>query len=100
MGIEQDDIAAIVAAVNEIITKRLEDVYLAIENMREEFHQTVGVLDGNDMAIVGELQKMKATPAAEVLKEAGNSWERYVKGEARHLGLRVIAPKIVVVADD
>jgi len=94
MTIDQDDIAAIVSAVNENIARRLEDVYGAIEQMREEFHQTITVMDGNDMAIVGELQKMKAMPTPEVLKEAGESWERYVRGEAKHLGLRIIAPKV------
>lgn len=93
MTIEQADLEAIVGAVNEIIGRRLEEVYGAIEQMREEFTQTVTVLDGNDTALLGEIRKMSGMTPAEVLKEAGESWERYVKGEAANLGLRIVAPK-------
>ena len=93
MTITNDDVAQIVEAVNEIIGQRLQPVYESIEQMREEFTQTVTVLDGNDTALLGEIRKMSGMTPAEVLKEAGESWERYVKSEAANLGLRIVAPK-------
>lgn len=84
--------------VEEIIAARMEQVYLAIEQMREEFQMTVGVLDGNDHAVIGELQRMKGVTPAEVLEEAGRAWERFIKTEAGHLGLKVIRPKVEKMA--
>lgn len=79
--------------VEQAIAERLEAVYLAIEVMREEFQQTISVMDGNDHAIVGELQRIKTVTPAKVLEEAGEAWERFVIGEAKALGLRVVRPK-------
>ncbi len=86
--------AQIGGAVNEVIGRRLEDVYLAIEAVREEFQQTVTVMDGNDRAVIAELQRFQQLTPIQVMEEAAASWERFVKTEAEHLGLKVIVPKV------
>ncbi len=93
MAIDDADFQAIVAACDEAMGRRLEEVYLAIENLRGEMQATVGVLDGNDRALIGELQRYKQVPAAVVLAEAAESWERFVRSEAGHLGLKVLVAK-------
>lgn len=86
MTIDQEDLRMIVEALAPIIEAQ-------IEQLRGEMQATVEVLDGNDLALVGELQKVKGMTAAEVLTEAGESWERFIVGEAKHLGLRIVKEK-------
>lgn len=104
---EPDEITQIVSAVaeavkplvrdtvDEAIRARMEEVYGVLEELREGFLGTVQVLDGNDQALVGEIQKWKQSPPAEMLAIAATSWERFIRGEVEALGMRMVAPKKV-----
>lgn len=93
MALDQSDIDQIAEVVNGFLATRMEQVYLAIEQLREEFQATINIMDGNDRALIAEFQKVKGMPPAEFLIQAGESWERFIRTEAKHLGLRVIAEK-------
>ena len=95
-----DDEAMVIAqmvkqVVDEVVGARAEQIYLAMEQMREEFQATVGVLDGNDHAVIAELQRMKQTAPAQLLEEVERSWEWFIRGEAERMGMRVIVKKEV-----
>lgn len=92
----------LVPVIERAIGRRMEEVYGAIEQLREEFQQSVTVLDGNDHALVAEIQRLRGSggeQVAEVLAQAGEAWERFVRGEAEKLGLKVITPKVARDAD-
>lgn len=96
MALEQEDVATIIEVVEEIMGRRLEAVFGAIEQLREEIQQTVTTLNGNDLAVIGALQHMKLADGgqvAAVLERAGESWQRFLVNEAKEIGLKVIAPK-------
>lgn len=93
MIMDQDDFTKIIAAVDEVMGRRLEDVYGAIEQLRAEFSATIGVMDDNDNVILGEVKRLTGAGAGEVAREAVDAWERFIRNEAKVLGLRVIAPK-------
>jgi len=84
---------AVRVVVDEVVAQRSEQIYLAMEQMREEFQMTVGVLDGNDHAVIAELQRMKQTAPAVLLSEVEKSWEHFIRVEAERLGLKVLAKK-------
>lgn len=84
---------AVVDVLYPIIEREFASIREEIDQLRAEIYDTVQVLQGNDNALVGELQKMKGSTVAEVLQEAGESWARFVKGEAENLGMRVVMAK-------
>lgn len=84
---------AVVDVLYPIIEREFASVRTEIDQLRQEIYDTVQVLQGNDTALVGELQKVKGSTVAEVLQEAGESWARFVKGEAENLGMRVVVAK-------
>lgn len=92
---------ALVPVIERAIGRRMEEVYGTLEQLREEFQQTINVMDGNDQAIVAALQEIRGKisgegyQVAEVLAKAGESWERFVRAEAEKLGLKVITPKVI-----
>lgn len=89
--LDENDIAIIVdtvkAVVDRLLGERLEGVYGVLEETREQMQHTVATLEGNDQALLGELRKIQHATPAEVLTMAGESWERYVRGEAMMLGI-------------
>lgn len=84
---------AVVDVLYPIIEREFASVRMEVEQLRQEVFDTVQVLQGNDNALVGELQKIKGSTVAELLQEAGESWARFVKGEAENLGMRVVVAK-------
>lgn len=94
MAIDQEDVETIIGAVDEVMGKRLEQVYASIEQLREEFYATTQVLDGNDHAVVAEVQRMKQEGPAVLLATVEESWTHYIKGEAERLGMKVMVPKV------
>lgn len=93
----------LVPVIERAIARRLEEVFGAIEQLREEFQTSVGVLDGNDHALVAEIQRLRGSggeQVAETLARAGQAWERFITTEAKLLGLQIIVPKAVKEADD
>lgn len=99
MTTSEEIVDVLVPVIERAIARRLEAVYGAIEQLREEFQQSVTVLDGNDQAVIAVVQELRGKvtgegmQVAEVLAKAGESWERFVRGEAEKLGLKVIVPK-------
>ena len=94
MALEAADVEAIIGAVDEVVGRRLEQVYASIEQLREEFYATTQVLDGNDHAVVAEVQRMKQEGPAVLLATVEESWSHYIKGEAERLGMKVMVPKM------
>lgn len=93
---------ALLPVIERAIARLRSEVEESIEQLREEMRATVEVLDGNDHALVGEIQRLRGSggeQVAEVLASAGAAWERFVKGEAEKLGLKVIAPKVAKEED-
>lgn len=88
----------IVNAILPILQQHIDtEISLHLDQLRQEFQATVEVLDGNDSALVAEIQRLRASggeQVAETLTRAGESWERFIRAEAEHLGLRVMVPKV------
>lgn len=95
----EDIVEVIAPIVEQAIASRVTEIYEVIEDLRQGFQATVGVLDGNDQAIIAALQEVKAKvtgegyQVAEVLKKSAESWDRFVRGEAEKLGWKVVVPK-------
>lgn len=95
----EDIVEALVPVIERAIARRMEEVFGVIEELREQFHATIGVMDGNDQAIIAALQEVRGAvtgeggQVGEVMKLAAESWERFVKGEAEKLGMKVVVPK-------
>ena len=88
---------ALVPVIEGAIARRMEEVYGVLEELREQFQATVAVLDGNDHAIITEVQRLRGSggeQVAETITKAAEAWERFVVTEARHIGLQVIRPKV------
>lgn len=89
----------LVPVIERAMERRDVGVYAAIDQLRGEVQATIEVMDGNDQAIISALQEIRGqvtgdgAQVAEVLKLAAESWERFVRGEAEKLGLKVIVPK-------
>ncbi len=83
--------------IEAAIARRMEEVYAVLEDLRSQMQSTVQVLDGNDQALVAEIQRLRGSggeQVAEVLANAAGAWERWVRAEAANLGLKVIVPKV------
>lgn len=88
---EASDIEQIVSAidarlgsrVDALVTERMADIQQAIEQIRDEFTQTVSVLEGNDNALLGEIRKW----------QGAESWAEFIRAEAGKLGMSVIVAK-------
>ena len=97
MPLEPEQIVNIIVPVIEkMIAERSEAIYAVVEDLRQQMIATVGVLDGNDAALVAEIQRLRGSggeQTAEVLTKAAEAWERFVRAEAEQLGLKVITPK-------
>lgn len=91
MPLDQQDIELIAdtafQVVERVIAERMEQVYAVMEEIRGQMQATVGVLSGNDDALLAELRKVQHATPAEVLTMAGESWERFIRGEAQRIGL-------------
>ena len=91
---------ALVPVIEAAIARRMEQVYTVIEELREQFQQTINIMDGNDHAIIAAVQELRGQVTGEgyvveeVVKRAAESWERFVRSEAEKLGLKVIMPKV------
>ncbi len=88
--LEQSDMEVIVDAVKGVVDRllgeRLEQVYAALEEIRDQTYASITMLDGNDNALLGEIRKVQHATPAEVLAMAGASWERWIRSEASALG--------------
>lgn len=95
--IEPEDIPLIVDAVksvvDRVIAERMTEVYGVLEEIREQMFNSVTVLSGNDDALLGEIRKVQHATPAEVLEMAGDSWERFIRGEAVKLGIVKVLTK-------
>lgn len=95
--LDQNDMEVIVDAVksvvDRVIAERMEQVYAVLEETREQMQQTVETLSGNDNALLGELRKIQHATPTEVLTMAGESWERWIRGEATRLGIVPVIKK-------
>lgn len=92
----EDIVEVLVPVIERTMVRRLEDVYGTIEQLRGEFQQTINIMDGNDRAIIAEIQRLRGSggeQVAEVLTRAAESWDRFVRAEAENLGLKVLTPK-------
>lgn len=93
-------VEVLVPVIEGAIARRMEEVYGTLEVLREEFQQTINVMDGNDHAIIAAVQELRGQITGEgyiveeVVKRAGESWERFVRSEAEKLGLKFIVPKV------
>lgn len=91
MALEPQDIELIAdtayQVVQRVIGERMEQVYGVLEEIREQMQATVGVLNGNDEALLAEIRKVQHATPAEVLTQAGESWERFITNEAKVLGI-------------
>lgn len=97
----EDIVDTLVPVIERLIGRKSEDIYLAMEQLREEFQQSVTVLDGNDHALVAEIQRLRGSggeQVAEVLTRAAEAWEAFVRMEAEKLGLKVLVAKGVDMA--
>lgn len=93
-------VEAVVPMVERAIARQMEDTYGAIEQLREEFQASINIMDGNDHAIIAEIQRLRGSggeQVAEVLTKAAESWDRFIRSEAEKLGLKVLTPKVTKV---
>lgn len=99
MALDENDIPVIVDAVKSIVDRllaeRMESIYGVLEEIREQTFHSVTVLDGNDAALLAEIRKVQHATPAKVLEMAGESWDRFIRAEAGHLGLRIVVPKVL-----
>lgn len=95
-------VEVLVPVIEGAIARRMEEVYGTLEVLREEFQQTINVMDGNDHAIIAAVQELRGVVTGEgyiveeVVKRAAESWERFVRSEAEKLGLKMLVPKVPV----
>jgi hypothetical protein len=98
MAITPEEIEAVVAAIDArlgdrvatLVTERMGDIHQTLEQLRDEFTQTVGVLEGNDTILLSEIRRV-GQPESQLV--AGEAWTRFVRQEATALGLVFMAPK-------
>lgn len=93
MALTEEEFRQIIAGVDVAMGKRLEEVYGAIEQLREEFQATINVIDGSIMSIIGWLQEREDPEVKEFSDGFQGAWDRLVKMEAERLGLIIDATK-------
>jgi hypothetical protein len=103
MTLEPDDITQVIEAVDTILARRMEEVYGVLEDLREQVHGSITMLNGNDQALVSEILSLKGGLAAEWNQSSEEAWRRFVEVQARELGIipaKITAKKIVVKKGD
>lgn len=95
-----DEMRAVVAAVEEVMARRLEEVYGTIEGLRQDVadavqqvRDTAQVLVDNDTALMGQVMARDGDEVAGFVARVGDSWARFIRAEAEVLGWRVVVPK-------
>lgn len=95
-----DEMQAVVAAVEEVMARRLEEVFGTIEGLRQDVadaisqvQATAQVLVDNDSAIMGQMMVARADEVAGLVGAVSDAWQRFVRAEAEVLGWRVVVPK-------
>lgn len=95
-----DEITQIADAVEEIVGRRMEEVYATIEELRQgvadavvSVNATAQVLHDNDTAIMARLMQDEGSAPAEFIETAAEGWRRFVVGEAKRLGVKIMVAK-------
>lgn len=95
-----DDLAQVADAVDRVIGQRMEQVYGTIEELRQEvadavtaFNQTANVLNENDIAVMAQMAKAEGDEVAGFMERANDSWRRFIIGEAKQLGIKIMVDK-------
>ena len=68
-----------------VVQQQLDGVYQIIDSLRDEFSQTVTVLDSNDRAVMAELQRVKGSEVEGLANDAGEAWQRFITSEYARL---------------
>ena len=87
-GIVQDEVRA-----------GLDGVHAVIEQLRDEWTGTVGVLDGNDRAVMAELLRLKGSDVEQYAQDAGDAWVRFITLEYATLRARQTMQDLVLPRD-
>lgn len=95
-----DEIAQVADAVEEIVGRRMEEVYAVVEDLRQQVadavqsvNATAQVLHDNDTALMARLMKDEGSAPAEFIETAAEGWRRFVEGEAKRLGVKIMVAK-------
>lgn len=92
-----DDLEVIASAVDEVLGRRLEQVYADLEGLQEQlgeavsgFNATAQVLHDNDTVVMAEMARVRGDGAGEYATNVVESWRRFIVHEAEELGMRVL----------
>lgn len=86
--------------VAETVTREVSKVEAQLTRFRGEVTETVAMLNGNDQALVGFVQERMGSSVAEVVKQAEESWARFIEDEWRRLQDERMERALEQVADE
>lgn len=99
-GMTNDEMQAVIEAVNEVMGRRMEEVYGEIEALKQAVQDavqgitaTAQVLHDNDTALMAKLMQNEGSVAGEVVERAADAWRDFVVAEGKKLGLRLVVAK-------